>query len=221
MIDPSLAVHDLAGCGFELLNDFLARRQALGAHQVQVLHEGGLVVSVVDTRHGVLPGPYPPVTSRAAAVAYWRGRTGSEQVVLVDADRLDHLARLEADLAQPDHSQPELLSGLTAAFWASEAVFADPPVSGSDWSALERRLVWLADATLRLTVVRDGVAQIELSGVFRAGRLVELCGPNSAQLATVGPTIDLRLDWGDFEGLILAPDFPDRVESLLAEASAQ
>jgi hypothetical protein len=206
MLDPTVAIHDLDGCGFELLNELLARRDLSTDPHVQVVHEHGLVLSALHSSRGVLPGPYP-----ADAAGYWRTVTGAERVVLVDLDALSGLLDLEHDLAAPEHSQTELLTGLTAAFWASDAVYADPPVTPGSWPALAARLRQLADVTLLLVADRDGTPALRLAGRFSRGRLVELTGfprQRLAQLAGAPDTLLVRLSWTELEQLLLAPDFP-------------
>lgn len=211
MLDPTVAIHDLDGCGFELLNELLARRDLSTDPHVQVVHEHGRVLSALHSSRGVLPGPYPPVTEPADAAGYWRTVTGAERVVLVDLDALSALLDLEHDLAAPEHSQTELLTGLTAAFWASDAVYADPPVTRGSWPALAARLQQLADVTLLLVADRDGTPALRLAGRFSRGRLVELTGfpqQRLAQLAGAHDALLVRLSWTELEQLLLAPDFP-------------
>lgn len=217
MLDPSIAMHDLDGCGFDLLNALAERRQVNSVHELQVLHESGRVLAVVDSRVGSLIGPHPPVVDPAAAVIYWRTRTGAERVLLADADTFRYLARLEANCAGTDCSQAELFTRLTAAFWTAEGVVADPPVDPTDWAPLAKALAELGPAVVRLVVMRGDGAAVDVFGRLRAGRLVELAGTPAAGVpcAASEKRLTVRLDWSEFEELMLSPDFPGKAAALL------
>ena len=170
MIDPAIAMHDLDEGDWAAFTRLASRRDRTPPDELHVLHEDGRVIAAVLSSRGPLP-ELPELSSDLLADARrLREEHGVHRVVIVNANELGPVFEAEIEYGGKERTQPELLAGMQAAFWASPGVVADPPPPPpGQWPAAFARLAELGDGSVVLTT-----ETIRLRGRLLGGRLVEV-----------------------------------------------
>jgi hypothetical protein len=205
VISPSIAIEGVDEGGFGHVVELLSKRDLAAASEVQVLHEGGVVFAMLHTIHGNLPAPFPSAADPVALAAALRVEHGVDRAVVVDADSLGAMREIEVRLSGTDTSQPELMRQLTAAFWGSAGVVADPPPLICRWGDLSERLLALGDGDILLRTRDDsGALVVHLLAQLARGWLTRI-GTLPADYAG-HPVLDLELTEVELAEILSAPD---------------
>jgi len=133
VIAPDVVITDLEPGGFYLICQIAEQRQRRAGRVVSVLHDAGEVVTVVDSRDGVLDAHREPFTDAQERAATLLDETGAGRVVLYDRTQLDDLAGRLADIPVTVLPQQRVFWDNADAFWSSPAIVTAPPLRPDPW----------------------------------------------------------------------------------------
>lgn len=155
MIAPDVVITDLEPDGFYLICQIAEQRQRRSERIVSLLHDGGEVVNVVDSRDGVLDAHREPFADADQRATTLLAETGAERVVLYDRTRLHDLAQRLAAIPATALPQQQVFWDNADAFWSSPAIATAPARRPDPWRvapAILRR----AEGAWALLALYDG-----------------------------------------------------------------
>lgn len=136
MIAADVLIVDLEPEGFAHLSEVLSHRIYRTSSEIQILHTGGQVLNVVDTREGVIDRyreSFDDPQERAEEIFQ---EAGVKRVLVIDKSGIDSLCEAQVGLAMTIGTQTELLWRANEEFFRSPAVAVAPKPALSPWPGI-------------------------------------------------------------------------------------
>jgi hypothetical protein len=175
MIAGSVRMGGFDSPSFARLCAIAARRDLNRGRELHVLHDGGRVLSVVDTADGPVRNEWAPIGDAHATAKRLRAEHGVDRVVVADASTLRAAYAAVEATVDPTWSQPGVMLALQQAFRDCPGVVCDPPLGALDaWRAVEQTLIEAGDGGFVIAASDAEDWPIALTGRLRGGLIVEV-----------------------------------------------
>lgn len=145
MIGADVLIVDLEPEGFAHLSEVVSHRIYRTSSEIQILHSGGQVLNVVDTREGVVDRYREPFNDPQARAEEIFREAGVQRVLVVDKSGIDSLCEAQVRLAMSIDTQTELLWRANEEFFRSPAVAVTPKPPPSPWPEIFDRMKTIGD----------------------------------------------------------------------------